>query len=207
MSDFRPAKSIEPSSFRGESGLDEESLIAIQSTLGVVSSLSSNGDSISFSPSSFTLHPSSPNSLSESTTPSSKTLSFLRNLLLSTTKAAVLNSSSSYLAGPSNESDEYGDVALYLCPSSASSTTSLGKEGSEREILSLMGLESILSKEAISIKPYSIPKSSHSEYVDQLEDKYAFRVEGATDGGTVLFFLVGRYESDWVGLLGVGVWS
>jgi len=197
MSDFRPAKSIEPSSFRGESGLDEESLIAIQSTLAVLSSEAS----LAFSPSSFTLHP---NTLSESNTPSSKTLTFLRNLLLSTTKSAALNSSSSYLAGPSNESDEYGDVALYLCPSS--STQSLGKEGSERETLALIGLETILSKESASIEPHSIPKS-HSEYIDQLEEKYAFRVEGATDGGTVLFFLVGRYESDWVGLVGVGVWS
>lgn len=202
MSDFRPAKSIELSSFKGESGLDEEFLIAIQSTIGVLTSLSPNADSIAFSPSSFTLHPSSP---SVSSTPSPKTLKFLRDLLLSTTQAAISSSSSSYLAGPSNESDDYGDVALYLC--SSSSTQTLGKEGSEREILSLTGLESLLLKESISIKPYSIPKASHSLYIDQLEDKYAFRVEGATDGGTILFFLVGRYESEWVGLIGVGVWS
>jgi len=203
MADFHPANSIKPSSFKDEHGLDEESLIAIQSTLGVLSSLSSSGDSFAFSPSSFTLLSSSSNIQSS---PPSKALSFLRSLLLSTTQSATSNSSSSYLAGPSNESDDYGDVAIYLCPSSSSSP-SLGKEGSEKDILSLMGLGDLTKKESLSIKPYSIPKTSHSQFVDQLEDKYAFRVEGASEGGTVLFVLVGRYESDWVGLVGLGVWT
>jgi len=203
MAGFHPANSIKPSSFKDEHGLDEESLIAIQSTLGVLSSLSSSGDSFAFSPSSFTLLSSSSNIQSS---PPSKALSFLRSLLLSTTQSATSNSSSSYLAGPSNESDDYGDVAIYLCPSSSSSP-SLGKEGSEKDILSLMGLGDLTKKESLSIKPYSIPKTSHSQFVDQLEDKYAFRVEGASEGGTVLFVLVGRYESDWVGLVGLGVWT
>jgi len=202
MAAFHPANSIKPSSFKDEHGLDEESLIAIQSTLGVLSSLSSSGDSFAFSPTSFTLLPASSNIQSS---PPPKALDFLRSLLLSTTQSAISNSSSSFLAGPSNESDDYGDVAIYLCPSSPSS--SFGKEGSEKDILSLMGMGDLTRKESLSIKPYSIPKTSHSQFVDQLEDKYAFRVEGASDGGTVLFVLVGRYESDWVGLVGLGVWT
>jgi len=202
MAAFHPANSIKPSSFKDEHGLDEESLIAIQSTLGVLSSLSSSGESFTFSPTSFTLLPASSNIQSS---PPPKALDFLRSLLLSTTQSAISNSSSSYLAGPSNESDDYGDVAIYLCPSSSS--PSLGKEGSEKDILSLMGLGALTKKESLSIQPYTIPKTSHSQFVDQLEDKYAFRVEGASDGGTVLFVLVGRYESDWVGLVGLGVWT
>jgi len=204
MQDFHPANSIKPSSFKDEHGLDEESLIAIQSTLGVLSSLSSSG-MFSFSPTSFTLLPSSSNIQSS---PPPRALDFLRSLLLSTTQSAISNSSSSYLAGSSNESDDYGDVAIYLCPSS-SAPPSFGKEGSEKEILSLMDLGDLTKKENLSIQPYSIPKTSHSQFVDQLEDKYAFRVEGAraSDGGTVLFVLVGQYESDWVGLVGLGVWT
>jgi len=198
MSDIQPLREIKESSLRIEAkDIDIESVKAIHNTLGVLSSLTSSS-SAGFSPSNFTLLPNP----SPSEQPSKETLVFLRTLLLSTTDSALSNSSSSFLAGPSSESDEYGDVGLYLCPNS---TSSLSK-GSESQILDLLGLSSLLSKPDASIKPFK-PTHNSNEYLHQLEDIHSFRVEGATDDGTVLFFLVGRYRSDWLGLVGIGVWS
>jgi len=197
MSDIQPLQRVQTSSFRGdEAGLDLESIRAIQNTLGVLSSASSN---LSFSPSNFALVSSN-----ASNQPSKESLSFLRSLLLSTTQSALSNSTSSFLAGPSSESDEYGDIALYLCPTS--SHPSLGK-GSESEILSLLGLSDLLSNENVEIKSHKPPNINSHEYLSKLKDVYCFRVEGATKDGTVLFILIGQYQSDWLGIIGVGIWS
>jgi len=197
MSDIQPLRDIKTSSLRVETqDLDPDSISAIHKTLGLLSSLSSS-TSAGFSPSNFTLFSTSHEQ------PSKETLTFLRTLLLSTTDLALSNSTSSFLAGPSNESDDYGDVALYLCP--ASTSTSLSK-GSESQVLDLLGLSSLLSKPDATIKSLSLPSNSN-EYLKQLEDIHYFRVEGATDDSTVLFFLVGRYQSAWIGIVGVGVWS
>jgi len=198
MTDVQRVQEIETSSFRGDDALDVESIKAIQNTLKVISSLSSSSSNTSFSPSSFTLLPSDSNSHK----PNDQTLSFLRTLLLSTTQSALSKSTSSFLAGPSSESDEYGDVAFYLCPASSKS---FGKD-SEKDILTLLGLDQLLSKSSASIKPNPPPKTSN-DTLAKLKDIHSFRVEGAADDGTVLFFLVGRYESDWLGIVGVGVWS
>jgi hypothetical protein len=209
MSDIRPLQEIKTSSFRCDlEDLDLESIKAIQNTLAVFASLSSS-ESASFSPLNFTLIPSN-------SQPSRETFSFLRTLLLSTTQSALFNSSSSFLAGPSNESDEYGDVAFYLCPTSSLSDTShshshsqhqsFGK-GSEHQILSLLGLSSLLSNPTLSIQPFSLPHHNNNEYINKLEDIYSFRIERATEDGTILFFLIGRYQSDWLGIFGIGVWS
>jgi len=199
MTGIQPLQEIETSSFRGDEALDVESIMAIQNTLKVLSSSSSSSNT-SFSPSAFTLLSIDSNAHQ----PSEHTFSFLRTLLISTTQSALSNSFPSYLAGPSTESDEYGDVAFYLCPASSKS---FGKD-SEKEILTLLGLDKLLSNSSVSIKPFSPPKfeNNHSEEPDKLKDIHSFRVEGI-DGGIVLFFLVGRYESDWLGILGVGVWS
>jgi len=200
MTDIRRLQEIETSSFRGDEALDLESIKAIQNTLNLISSSSSN--STSFSPSAFTLLSTDSNAHK----PGEDTLSFLRTLLISTTQSAISNSTSSYLAGPSNESDEYGDVAFYLCPASSKSFD----KNSEKEILTLLGLDKLLSNPSVSIKPFSPSKlenGHHPEALTQLKDVHSFRVEGGTDDGTVLFFLVGRYESDWLGIVGVGVWS
>jgi hypothetical protein len=197
MSDIQPLQEIETSSFRGDEALDVESIRAIQKTLGLLTSLSP-GSNTSFSPSSFSL-------LSSESKPNEQILSFLRTLLLSTTQSALSNSTSSFLAGPSSESDEYGDVAFCL----ASSSSKFFGKGSEKEILTLLGLDNLLAKSSSSIKPFPPPKPENGalESLAKLSDVHSFRVEGATDVGTVLFFLVGRYESDWLGIIGVGVWS
>jgi len=199
MSDAQPLRDVQVSSFKSNEELDRESLTAIQSTLGVLSKLSTPSGA-SFSPSAFTLFPSSHS-------PSTESQSFLRSLLLSTTQTALANSTSSFLAGSSSESDDYGDIALYLGPVSSLplSSQSSGSLKDERQILSLMGLEGILSKQSVSIHRTD-PPTTHNSLVDKLTDVFTFRVEGANEG-TVLFFLIGRYETDWLGLVGIGIWS
>ena len=43
--------------------------------------------------------------------------------------------------------------------------------------------------------------------VDGLSDKYSFRVSSDMTGGIVVFFLIGRVERGWGGLIGTGTWS
>lgn len=200
MSDIQPLNKVDFSSLiSADDELDSESLRTIQNTLKVLSSIS---PSSSFSPSNFALIPSNIPSIA------SETLTYIRELFLSTTRSALSNATSSFLAGATSESDEFGDVALYLCPRSSHPTPF--SSGSESDILKFLGFPDptdLLKKEDVHVKSFNPPNLSEDEYASKLADPYAFRLEGLSKGGEVLFVLVGRYKEDWVGIVGVGIWS
>ncbi|KAI0029993.1 hypothetical protein K488DRAFT_88186 [Vararia minispora EC-137] len=158
-------------------------------------------------------HPSEPPSSITSPPPHPTTAAFLQSFASAAAKAATAKACGSLLAGHSSESDEFGDVAVWIGKGEYGA-------GHEQDVLRALGLElsvgqqiNILSPQNISSFPSTIQPSSDSgaelealkEHLGELEEKRFFAVNGS--GEVVAFVLVGRIggSDDWVGLLGVGI--
>ncbi|KAJ7647493.1 hypothetical protein FB45DRAFT_687757, partial [Roridomyces roridus] len=119
---------------------------------------------------------------------------------------------SSILAGHTNESDEGGDVAVWLGPGN------FGR-GNERSVLEKFGIpeHEITKISNIDLSPRGIPSTvsedSKPEQLDalaselgKLQDLYCFYAR-PTSGSEVIFSLLGKNAGGWGGLVGTGVWS
>lgn len=153
----------------------------------------------------------------------------LQNLTISAQQAAAASLCGSVLAGGGSETDEYGDVAFWL-------GSSLAGPNKEDAVLQALGLarwvkhgakvrwtrcpclgaaadwgQIVREQQAglgTSLSP-SPALAALQKNLGELQEQFAFRVQGGPAGGsTVLFFLAGRLSGgEWAGLLGVGVWS
>ncbi|EIN11577.1 hypothetical protein PUNSTDRAFT_131739 [Punctularia strigosozonata HHB-11173 SS5] len=126
-------------------------------------------------------------------------------------EAAFATACGSMLAGQSSESDEYGDVAVFL----GDGEYGPGHEGKVLEALGLVHWKEGI--EPIPLDPSTgLPKTtsgtgeafSHlTSLLQQLKDRYAFLAKSSETPEKVLYVLVGRLSDGWVGLVGVGIWS
>ncbi|KAI0356308.1 hypothetical protein OH77DRAFT_1520368 [Trametes cingulata] len=144
-------------------------------------------------------------------------LQFLRDLTASSNAAAVSLACGSILAGQSSETDEYGDIAVWLGDGEFG-------PGHELEVLASLGLRHLLIAEGtvkeLKISPHSgLPATVHipggasaevarlRQLLDRLADPRIFRVRADVS----LYLLLGRYEAGavagWAGLLGLGIES
>ncbi|KAH7104101.1 hypothetical protein BKA62DRAFT_693526 [Auriculariales sp. MPI-PUGE-AT-0066] len=141
----------------------------------------------------------------------------LQSLTIDAQQAAAVSSCSSILAGTSSESDEYGDIAVWL--GGTDDATSGVFEGDNREnaVITALGLAGWLEKGAKMVKDAdgtvakSLMPSPALERVDTRvtgwEKTFALRVEGGP-GSVVLFVLAGLSRATgWQALLGIGVWT
>ncbi|KAL6308157.1 hypothetical protein BKA93DRAFT_815531 [Sparassis latifolia] len=147
---------------------------------------------------------------------------YLTALTLSANAAANALACGSVLAGQTSETDEFGDLALWL------GEGHYGK-GHEREVLEALGLHGALGPQ-IKITPVEIPAAVYlpsnlaelvarssegkrlSSLLSQLDHIYSFTVQPMpAGGGSVAQFLLGHRShegfSGWAGLVGIGVWS
>ncbi|KAI0727403.1 hypothetical protein C8Q72DRAFT_840812, partial [Fomitopsis betulina] len=146
---------------------------------------------------------------------------FLAELTQRAAAAALSLACGSILAGRTSESDEYGDVALWL----GKGDFGLGRE---REILDALALRSRLTPRPkvwhvdlspSTCLPVSLPTAPDGAVADltdtlsRLDSLHCFRVQGvAGDDSVVLYVLLGQLttpdgSSPWVGLMGLAVWS
>ncbi|KAI0268798.1 hypothetical protein BC834DRAFT_821210 [Gloeopeniophorella convolvens] len=140
---------------------------------------------------------------------------YIKDLASAANNTANENACGSILAGQGSESDEYGDVGVWLGDGSYS-------EGNETNILRALNLyESGQEPTPGQLEPStSLPstfKPSSSDELDKLSfllaklhDKFYFTVKaGLNGGGSVLHFLIGRLDegimSGWVGLVGIDI--
>ncbi|RDB25376.1 hypothetical protein Hypma_008091 [Hypsizygus marmoreus] len=173
--------------------LAPQAVAAIASTALVVAELQS-GQHSAFISANLVLLPSS-----AAQPPNQTTQDYLHRLVLSAESAAASISCSSILAGAGSESDDTGDIALWLGP---------GDFGEPQAVLQALGLAEWASAGEIASFGLSLPaNSTFAQQLASLQEKYCFRVREANTGSLVLFFLVGRMDEGWAGLLGVGTWS
>ncbi|KAF8647174.1 hypothetical protein AX16_007003 [Volvariella volvacea WC 439] len=139
----------------------------------------------------------------------------LYDLVIASEDAAVSLSCSSILAGQGNESDDTGDVAVWLGdgeygPGHASDVLKrLGLSGwAESGQLKELDL-TVHNALPPTIKGSTPELDQLSSLLSALEDKHCFRVSSPTTGGLVAFFLIGRFtqNGEWGGLIGLGTWS
>jgi len=194
----------------------------VWNTLSVLAPQSTN---LSYAPTHFTLVASLDGNKAEL---ASHTLSFLEELTRASYEVASTLLCSSVLAGRTSESDEYGDVGLWIGDL---------KHGTAADVLRRLGLNSWLHQGAkivsspaspaplpaavTPLKGYASSPSStpqvHLEALSQLfsnlESPFEFRVEGLS-GGYVIYFFCGKLshsrggfaqDEGYAGLVGVGV--
>ncbi|TFK44592.1 hypothetical protein BDQ12DRAFT_673252 [Crucibulum laeve] len=138
----------------------------------------------------------------------------LYQLALSAEAAATSLACSSILLGQTNESDDFGDVAVWLGEGDF-------RHSNAPNILQKLSLDSGLQINQIRTVPLSfrgtLPSTLSSgtsspqldSLVDQLmilTDKYSFRIPLATDPSRVVVFLLGKFGNEWGGLVGLGNW-
>ncbi|KAF9451263.1 hypothetical protein P691DRAFT_808253 [Macrolepiota fuliginosa MF-IS2] len=150
--------------------------------------------------------------------PNERTLRYLGELAVLANVAAESLACSSVLAGQGSESDDTGDVALWL-----------GKgdygPGNEHNVLRVLELTPWLEQGATvtrvelssygSTLPSTLSGSVLSPQVqdlvlkiNEMSDKYCFRVNSLSTAPLVFFVLLGRFvTSEWGGLMGIGTWS
>ncbi|KAH8120575.1 hypothetical protein DFH11DRAFT_75205 [Phellopilus nigrolimitatus] len=168
-------------------------------------------------------------------TDSPASLELVADLVASARTTANAHFCASVLAGHATESDEYGDVGIWIIDAGNIDTV-IGASNSlannARMVLKRLGLDTLLSTEDAEATPLvlasdtSLPaafKGSSQEtdvahlsgLLAQLENRFAFSVNTGR-GGIILHFLLGqpRGRADdsnnanvWAGLLGVGVWA
>jgi len=145
------------------------------STLFPQSKLSSNSTPVpSFDSSNLILIPSG------ASDPPDRIKGQIKALVEAADKVATSLAFSSILAGQGSESDDNGDVGIWLGEGDY-------EEGREVEVLAALGLQGWAPKE-----------------------RYCFRVKkgGPRSGGSVAFFLLGNLDDQgWGGLVGIGIWA
>ncbi|KAG6857269.1 hypothetical protein H0H87_007102 [Tephrocybe sp. NHM501043] len=171
--------------------LDQASIDAIASTARNIND-SASSHSSSFDLATLILSPPS------RPTPPPDTVHYLTRLARAAHADALAMSCSSLLAGQGSESDDTGDVALWL---------GSGDFASPDLVLAVLGLLDWAA--AREVKPFPPPNGPQIDaLLGQLHDVLSFRVSPAMTGGMVMFFLVGRLSSGgWGGLAGIGTWS
>ncbi|PPQ64989.1 hypothetical protein CVT26_015698 [Gymnopilus dilepis] len=97
---------------------------------------------------------------------------------------ALSQACSSLLAGPGSESDDTGDVAFWLGEGDFSKA------------------ENVLGALGLSGNTEEMETRADVNSITRLDDKYSFLIRGPES--RVLFFLVGRAEGGWGGLVGAG---
>ncbi|KAF5386051.1 hypothetical protein D9615_002429 [Tricholomella constricta] len=121
--------------------------------------------------------------------PNNTVRQYLHRLALAAEATAAESACSSILAGQGSESDDTGDVALWL-----------GKGDFQTPELVLKGLG--LNGE-IKMTDFS-PPAQLAGLLGELKDAFSFRVQARMTGGVVIFFLLGRVEgAGWGGLAGI----
>ncbi|KAI0321092.1 hypothetical protein OF83DRAFT_1280692 [Amylostereum chailletii] len=143
--------------------------------------------------------------------------SFIRDLASAANKVANANACGSLLAGQGSESDDFGDVGVWL------GEGELGR-GHEEDALKALGLQSWAGSGKICVDelqretclPLTFKPSSSTaevqtltELLSRLQDKVYFYVERGS--GEVAHFLLGKLSvgtvSGWAGLAGIGITS
>jgi len=154
--------------------------------------------------------------------PSVETQVYLKDLTLEANAAASSLACGSILAGQTSETDEFGDVALWLGD---------GRFDKDHgwEVLKTLGFGNRLA--SVKMTPLALSPSSHLplpiqlsaekeatrlvDLLSQLSEPYAFSAEnvvGSGLGALTVYILVGRlsgptYSPGWAGLIGIGVGS
>ncbi|THH09874.1 hypothetical protein EW145_g1704 [Phellinidium pouzarii] len=148
-------------------------------------------------------------SASEST---SSILKFVAELAASARATAVTHACSSVLAGHASESDEYGDVGLWIDAQMHPIKPADDPLKNARAVL-IISVELAQDTKLPSVfkgSPEDDDVAYLAEVLAQLEHCFAFSVK-LDNKATALHFLLGQMQGDdgcgWVGLLGVGTWS
>jgi len=208
--------------------LDAASLTAIWSTLSLLRPLGAtqiaSATQLSFLPSHLTLV------VNVSPGKDAMAPHEAQDFLFDLTRAAHVTGSSlacsSVLAGLSSESDEYGDVSLWLGDVTLD-------EDKEEHVIKLLGLDHWLQNGGRIVRSKSstdplpsglaqIPRERRStaetsldaltSHISRLEQRFEFRLEGGQGhGGNVIWVLLGKLtlgkEQAWAGLIGAGTWG
>jgi len=148
-------------------------------------------------------------------------ISLIKALVEAAEEAATSLACSSILAGQGSESDDHGDVGIWL------GKGTYGK-GHESEVLDALGLQSWAKGEkivAVELQPPdSLPSTlppnldlmslnatmDFTKILTSFKQKHCFRVKkgGPSSGGSVAFLLLGQLNDEgWGGLVGIGVWA
>ncbi|KAL1748592.1 hypothetical protein HDZ31DRAFT_29305 [Schizophyllum fasciatum] len=157
-----------------------------------------------------------PQTAQSSSLPDETVQNYLYSLAKHAEAAAVSQSCSSILAGLGSESDDFGDVAVWL------GQGEYGR-GHEADALKRLGFEKWATHGQISVLPPSSVLASYSqstpelaklaEQIAWLTDAHFFRLQvPGMSGGVVVFFYLGRFAvhgkpAGWGGLVGMGTWS
>lgn len=157
-----------------------------------------------------------PRTVASSSLPDETVQNNLYSLARLAEAAAVSQSCSSILAGLGSESDDFGDVAVWL------GEGQFGR-GHEVDALKRLGFEKWATHGQISVLPPSSLLASFkqptpelarlAEHVAWLTGAHFFRVQvPGMSGGVVVFFYLGQLAlhgkpSGWGGLVGMGTWS
>ncbi|KAG6862288.1 hypothetical protein C0995_015985 [Termitomyces sp. Mi166 len=178
--------------------LDHGSAAAIASTALMIGEIQSFVDDTSprssFDPTCLILYPPSAPS-----PPAEPVKQYLRRLARAAQADAADMACSSILAGQGSESDDTGDIGLWL-----------GSEdhASPELVLSALGLSGWAANGEVAASNFAAPPASRVEQaLVEMEERFSFRVRASMTGGIVLFFLVGRVSGAWAGLAGIGTWS
>ncbi|KAG6878533.1 hypothetical protein C0993_004431 [Termitomyces sp. T159_Od127] len=179
--------------------VDHASAAAIASTALMIAEIQSFVDDASprslFDPASLVLYPPS-----RPERPAEPVQQYLRRLACAANADAADMACSSILAGQGSESDDTGDVALWL---------GSGDHASPELVLGTLGLSDWAASGKVAASAFAAPPGSRVEtLLGEMEDVFSFRVQAAMTGGVVLFFLVGRVAgAGWAGLAGIGTWT
>ncbi|EJU01082.1 hypothetical protein DACRYDRAFT_116899 [Dacryopinax primogenitus] len=175
-------------------------------TLNLLYPSSSTSLASSFSPETLTLHP--PASL-----PPPAAATQLRGLVLAAQKVASQAIIGSVLAGGGSESDEYGDIGLWI-PSPDSTT--LGAQEIGQELVKQLQL-TVWSGAELTPRPPSLPLPWETipapvskpllEGLAQLQEPVSFTLQLDGAEGDTPVVLLGKMEGGWGGLIAAGVWS
>ncbi|EPQ57367.1 hypothetical protein GLOTRDRAFT_137708 [Gloeophyllum trabeum ATCC 11539] len=202
------------------SGLSDASAVSVANTLSkLYGSSTGQAPTASLVPSHLILLSAEPR---HAHPPSPEIQEHLRDLIVTAHEGAAALCCGSILAGQGSETDEYGDIAIWLGD---------GPYGDNApEVLAALGLERWVGGDSastigrISLSPTTgLPESLRppppqtsvnklEELLSRLENKYAFFVKGGPSaGGAVLQVLLGYIrigeEGGWGGIMGVGVWA
>ncbi|KAH0589329.1 hypothetical protein H2248_005090 [Termitomyces sp. 'cryptogamus'] len=178
--------------------LDHASAAAIASTALMIGEIQSFVDDSSprssFDPTCLILYPPSGPS-----PPAESVQQYLRRLARAAQADAADMACSSILAGQGSESDDTGDIALWLGSKD---------HASANVVLETLGLSEWVASGEVAGSNFVAPRESRVEkLLGEMEESFSFRASASMTGGIVLFFLIGRVSGGWVGLAGIGTWT
>ncbi|KAG5653621.1 hypothetical protein H0H81_011847 [Sphagnurus paluster] len=151
------------------------------------------------------------------TLPADNVQDYLWRLALAAEAAATNNTCSSILAGPGSESDDTGDVGLWLgagdfsTPDRVLEGLGLGDWARDGEVIGYR-TRGVYPTYRLQVAMTEGAQATGAELIyllGELEDQISFRAHATMTGGVVIFIAVGRVKGDggWAGLAGIGTWS